>query len=406
MRNRIKWFVIVAIVVNLFAGSIAFGTNGAKVIEVLLNSANLNVNGQKVEVDNILYNGTTYAPFRAVGEMLGKEVGWDSNTNTASITDGQSLAVNDDFILHGLYALESYDQYSEFNRSRTLSNFDSISFGWCKIGKKNNEIELLLSGEDSKDFYVPSGYNNPLNTADANKISKQLMVFADDYFTEILDKKEILVDQIIGVVDGQNGTFSMLEFDGVTIDFEFINKENQKSFVEFLRLLRGKLGSKKLYVTVPSINNYEHYLWEEIISTVDYMIIMEHDFDDKQLQAGYVGNSIVKTPLSPIDKIESDLKVLIGRVGQDNEKKILLQLSFDATQWGVKDGYLYTTAANGDVIKPSNPSYEQIYDRMNKEINEKSLKVSDLIHYDQEFQNPYLQYFNETKSLNILKAYA
>ena len=48
---------------------------------------NLEVNGEKVEADNILYKGTTYVPLRAVAEMLGKEVGWDQDTRTASIND-------------------------------------------------------------------------------------------------------------------------------------------------------------------------------------------------------------------------------------------------------------------------------------------------------------------------------
>lgn len=42
-------------------------------------------NAQGKEVHPILYNGTTYIPLRAIGELMGKNVNWDQATGTASI---------------------------------------------------------------------------------------------------------------------------------------------------------------------------------------------------------------------------------------------------------------------------------------------------------------------------------
>lgn len=67
--------------------STAVGSSILESIEVRMNSVNLTVNGEKVEADNILYEGTTYVPLRVIAEMLGKEVGWNQATNTASIND-------------------------------------------------------------------------------------------------------------------------------------------------------------------------------------------------------------------------------------------------------------------------------------------------------------------------------
>lgn len=41
---------------------------------------------QDKEVHPIIYNGTTYIPLRAVGELMGKNVNWDGTTGTASLS--------------------------------------------------------------------------------------------------------------------------------------------------------------------------------------------------------------------------------------------------------------------------------------------------------------------------------
>lgn len=393
--------VIVLIVLSILVGGIVKADSIEQTVDVMFDYVNLKVNGEDVETSNIVYNGTTYVPLRAAAQLLGKEVGWDQLTNTASINDPKPFKVEEDFILHGFYAIKSFDQYDEFNRSKTLSNFDSISFGWSRIDKKDNELQLLLSGEDSKDFYVPSGYNETLEIANDYNISKQLMVYADDYkgyyFNEIFEKKEEIINQIIEVVNGKNSKFSMLEFNGVTIDFETVNKEDQQAFVIFLSELKEKLNNKKLLVAIPPVNNYSHYLFKEIVDVADYIIIMEHDFDDKVRQSGYVGDNVIKTPLTPINKIEEDINTLITRIGQENSDKILLQLSFDTTQWGVKDGYLFS---DSETVKPSNPEYTQIYDRINKEIVKKDIELKDIVFYDEIYQNPYMHYYNEEYSIN------
>lgn len=87
MKKQIKGFVIGVIVTLLLSSTIVLGEGVKKTIEVVFNSVNLTVNGEKVAADTILYNGTTYVPLRATAEMLGKEVGWDQKTSTASIND-------------------------------------------------------------------------------------------------------------------------------------------------------------------------------------------------------------------------------------------------------------------------------------------------------------------------------
>ena len=44
----------------------------------------------------ILYGGTTYLPLRAIGEIMGKDVGWDHTTKTVTLSGGQSLVTDAD----------------------------------------------------------------------------------------------------------------------------------------------------------------------------------------------------------------------------------------------------------------------------------------------------------------------
>ncbi len=83
--------IALCVVFSLLGGGIVYAAENWANIWVQLNSVNLTVNGSPVTTTNLLYNDTTYVPLRACAEMLGSQVGWDQNTNTASInTDAVS----------------------------------------------------------------------------------------------------------------------------------------------------------------------------------------------------------------------------------------------------------------------------------------------------------------------------
>lgn len=84
-----KLFVSILLITLLLTTTV-FG----QAIEVAFNKVNIAVNGQKVTTDNILYNGVTYVPLRAVSELLDKEVTWDSSTGTAGINDKPKININ------------------------------------------------------------------------------------------------------------------------------------------------------------------------------------------------------------------------------------------------------------------------------------------------------------------------
>jgi len=96
MRKISRFMLVTVVIVSLFlVSSFVLGESSETSISILFNSINISVNGEAVESNNILYEGTTYVPLRDVAEMLGKEVSWDEETRIAGINDEITEAVTD-----------------------------------------------------------------------------------------------------------------------------------------------------------------------------------------------------------------------------------------------------------------------------------------------------------------------
>ncbi len=114
MKNMNKRILIFGVIAALLLSTAAFAGGYRKKIEVMFNSVNIKVNGNPVKANNIVYNGTTYVPIRAVSEMLEKEVKWDKKTRTASINDIDKniISEEDAMDLVGNVGKNKYDRFS------------------------------------------------------------------------------------------------------------------------------------------------------------------------------------------------------------------------------------------------------------------------------------------------------
>jgi hypothetical protein len=91
MLKRLQVFMVGVLVACLLLTNYSvFAESITKTITVVLNKTTVKTNGKPIKIDNLLYNGTPYAPIKAVAEMLGKEVKWDGKTNTINISDKKS----------------------------------------------------------------------------------------------------------------------------------------------------------------------------------------------------------------------------------------------------------------------------------------------------------------------------
>lgn len=82
MKKYIYAFLIATLLTTTL-----YATGITEKIDVAFNAISIMVNGEKVQADNIVHEGTTYVPLRAVSELLGKDVVWTSETKIAQIND-------------------------------------------------------------------------------------------------------------------------------------------------------------------------------------------------------------------------------------------------------------------------------------------------------------------------------
>ncbi len=171
MKNKIKGFIFGIVLMLLLSNLTAFGLGPSQLIEVIMNSVNLTVNGQKVAADTILYNGTTYVPLRATAEMLGKEVGWDAATSTASINDKTNATA------------PSTGSYNRANpapigtkQSVTVSNFMEEYSVEIKVSE-------VIRGEAALDMILKANQFNDRPAADEEYILSKIYI-------KVLDSKD------------------------------------------------------------------------------------------------------------------------------------------------------------------------------------------------------------------------
>ena len=85
MKNSLKSFICGILVGALLISLPVLAEQVYEKIEVVRNSIVINIDGEKLESDNFVYEGTTYVPIRKVAETFGRGVTYDEKTNTANI---------------------------------------------------------------------------------------------------------------------------------------------------------------------------------------------------------------------------------------------------------------------------------------------------------------------------------
>lgn len=296
-----------------------------------------------------------------VSDKLGKELGWK----------------------HGFYALSSSSQMER------IKGLDAVSFGWGRLeyNTATKQYTINTTGSNGNDFQVPTGFQIPIDFAKANGVETYFMIYFEDqnglakqFLTNPNATKQVIND-IVRLCKGISKDGETRGFDGITIDFEnFVSKELQSSYNQFLMQLDQELTkiNKKLNVAVQPGTYFKGYDYKTIGKVADRVIVMAHDYAPKKLSPMEIEVGRTYTPQTPIDHVYKDLaEITNGKTGIVDKNKVVLQISFGATQWQTKDGKVLNQ-------KPYTPSTDKVEQRLTMQ----GVQVS----YDELAQNPYAMY--------------
>lgn len=168
-------------------------------IEAYFNQINIRVNGEKMNSDNILYNGTTYVAIREAAEMLGKEVKWDDDSHTAYICE---KATSDNLDTDSTVDDSVFE--SKYNRHYAI-------FLERGVDASGHYVQMLNKGQIKKVH---------LHDADSEDAAKRLQKSNLMYFSWRQDEIEIagkLVPiNLDGLLEVSSMASSIIELDGKT----------------------------------------------------------------------------------------------------------------------------------------------------------------------------------------------
>ena len=305
-------------------------------------------------------------------------------------------------IINGFYAIKSIDQADKIN------SLDTVAYGWSRLDYNENakQIELTtLNKNGGQPYYVPKDFQLVANDTNNKDTSKYLMVFGSNEDTVNINGKEeklvslllnndAAVDKLVGNLSALTNSLSVGDnataFDGIVIDFEGLrdNGVDKQRFVKFLEKLNAQLDAngKKLMVCINAPREagqqyYNGYDFTAIGQLADYVVLMAHDYEPKNLSAQEMEYFKGETPLTPIKDIYLAIKnTLNGGTGIPKEK-LLLQVSFSAAQWQFDMSGIVLNSS------PYTPDYTKIVNRM-KDAN----TIIKSFNYSETYQAPYLSY--------------
>jgi|GEM_PF-3608933 len=197
MFKQLKGFIVGVICGALLLGAIgvAFAQQRTEVIEAVYDDIKIYIDGAKIEpkdangdaVEPFIYNGTTYLPVRAVGEVFGKPVEWDGVsksvyigtkpeqpgylTHSEIVVNGVSGTIVSEELIALLGEPDSIENFGDDDYTEWRScDYGNVQYGFEVMTEKGiersflNYIEITgITNQSPRDIKVGDSFESVLN---------------------------------------------------------------------------------------------------------------------------------------------------------------------------------------------------------------------------------------------------
>ncbi|MGI6066286.1 MAG: stalk domain-containing protein [Bacillota bacterium] len=276
---------------------------GAKKVLLIINKKQATINGVKYSLDApaVIKEGRTFVPLRFVAESFDAIVNWNGAEKTVRITPNAGSGGKK--IVTGYY----YDANSLESLSGNLDIItDTVHFSY----------NLNAQGRVEERPFFSEGFE----LARRNNMGIEMLVFANNR-----EQLKALMDNPTMQQTVINDIYNFLQtrgFDGVNLDFEYIDRTQPAQFVNFVKLLRDKLGTKyTISLSLPAKSSdrqywYDGYDYKALAAVADRIMVMAYDQHYKGGEPGPVaGNDWVEEvinymlPMIPGEKFQLGLGI-------------------------------------------------------------------------------------------------
>lgn len=300
-----------------------------KYIELFIGSQKAAIDGKTVYLDSppYIYQSRTYVPLRFIAEATGAKVEWKSSSYEVMI-DSSSASAD-----QKVFAYYYYRSFAELKAN--AEGMTNIAFRWFQT---DGEGKLFYEYEDD--------YPQILKFTREQGIKTHASVALMDrgLLHNLLAKPENRARLIGNLLDKVKKD----HYDGVDIDFEFIDPADAKYFTLFLRELKTSLGPEiPLSLAVPARTAADKwptaFEYEKIGQIADMVVVMAYDYSYKTSAPG---------PVAPLWWVEQTISYMTAKIERE---KLLLGLPTYGYDWAAG---LKTTTVTADKLAQLKQTYK------------------------------------------------
>jgi hypothetical protein len=268
MKQRTKKLIIFALVGLLVLSTVpmASAASVSKNIEAWFSGIKIIANGKTVvsNLEPFIYNGSTYVPVRMAAEALGKQVDWNSASNSVIITDGPADTATT----------------QEITQLRALLSMKDAEI--ARLEKQLDELESKKDAADDLESYLIDEYEEWEDIefdfsvkGDEDELELTIEVDLGDYSREWsrLDEDDI-EDWLEDICDYVEDEYPDADFSGTIEDID-----EDETLVEFSVSSSGRLSADFL-----SSVDFDQ-LEEDLEDYYGYDLDYEYDDDFGSMEA-------------------------------------------------------------------------------------------------------------------------